>query len=268
MDLDLYKRVIDEAVSYGVKKVSIENFGETFLDPTIFEKAAYARERGLKTLTITNASLIDDEYAKRILDNFDVIRMSIYGMTKEVYEGIHVKLKYDVIHANVDRLIEMRNSRKDSNTRIEIYFLLMDENEHELQMFLDKYETRVAGVSVWRPHNWGDGREFRNITEKKISCGRPFVGPLQVQWDGKVVPCCYDYNNQIVLGDLNKQTIQEVMSGDKYKALRKAHDEGDFEKFPFCNGCDQLNKRDDVLVYSNIDGVKVGATNTDRYKLD
>ncbi len=69
-------------------------------------------------------------------------------------------------------------------------------------------------------------------------------------------------------GDLNKQTIYEVLSGDKYKALRKAHDEGGFEKYPFCNGCDQLNKSEDVLVYTNISNVQVGATNTDKYKMD
>lgn len=27
-------------------------------------------------------------------------------------------------------------------------------------------------------------------------CGRPENGPLQIQWNGEVIPCCYDYNNQ------------------------------------------------------------------------
>jgi len=267
MGVELFRQIVDEVVHYGANKISIENFGETFLDPSIFEKAAYAKGKGLKTLTISNASLIDDKVANNILDYFDVIRISLYGVTKDVYESIHKKLNYDTVIKNLDRLLTLRENKMSSTTKIEIYFLLMQENEHQLKMFLDRYEKIVDGVSVWRPHNWSNGRLYRQAAEKKISCGRPFNGPLQVQWDGKVVPCCFDYDSKIVLGNLNNQSVYEILSSDKYNALREAHRKGDFEKYPFCNSCDQLNKREDVLVYSNIPGAAVGATNTDRHNL-
>lgn len=267
LDINLYKRIVDQSLDAGARKISLENFGETFLDPYIFERAEYAKHRGLDTLTITNASLLDEEKCREALKLFNVIRISMYGVTKDTFETIHMGLKFEQTRDNVERLISLRKQIKDSKTKIEIYFLLMDENKHEMQEFLNRYEKRVDAVAVWKPHNWGDGRIYRKPLGKKITCSRPFTGPLQVQWDGLVVPCCFDYDSRMILGDLNKQTIHEVFSGERYKEIRNAHQQGDFSKFPFCNVCDQLNKREDVLVYTNIKQAKVGAMNTTYFVL-
>jgi len=267
MDMDLYKKIMDQAVDAGADKVSLENYGEAFLDPYIFERAEYARSKGLKTFTITNGSLFDEEKCQKTAELFDKIRISMYGITKATFESIHKGIEFEQVEANVARLFKVRNETKDSSLKIEMYFLLMDQNKHELKSWLDKYEKIADAASIWKPHNWSDGRTYRKPHGKKISCNRPFVGPLQVQWDGMVVPCCFDYDSRMILGDLNRESLYEVMSGTRYNELRKAHREGDFSKFPFCNTCDQLNKKDDVLVYTTIKDAKVGATNTAYFAL-
>ncbi len=40
------------------------------------------------------------------------------------------------------------------------------------------------------------------------------------------------------------------------------HRDGKFFKYSFCDVCDQLNKRADVLIYSSIKELEVGAVNT------
>ncbi|MBI5195863.1 MAG: SPASM domain-containing protein [Nitrospirae bacterium] len=266
LDLNLYKKVLDEAVGGGAKLVSLENYGESFLDPYIFERAEYAKSKGLEVYTITNGSILDEKKAEKVADLFDKIRISMYGTTKLTYEGIHKGLSFEDVSKNVANLFETRR-RENSKLRIEMYFLLMPENEHEMKDFLRRYEEIADGISVWKPHNWGDGRTYRPFDEKKTSCGRPFTGPVQVQWDGLAVPCCFDYDSKIVLGDFKKQTLHEVLHSKEYNAFRQAHQEGNFYKFPFCNVCDQLHKRDDVLVYTTIKNSKVGATNTAYYNL-
>ena len=268
LDMNLFKRIVDQSVKAGARKISLENFGETFIDPYIFERAQYARKSGLDTLTITNASLLDGDKCRKVLELFDVIRISMYGMTKKTYEKIHKGLNFEEVKENVDRLFAMRQKAVKSKTKIQIYFLLMDENKHEMRDFLKAYEKIASGIAVWKPHNWGDGRGYRKALGKKLTCGRPLTGPLQMQWDGLVVPCCYDYDSRMILGDLTKQTVQEVFKGEKYNKIRRAHEKGDFSEFPFCEVCDQLNKRDDVLVYTNIGNAKVGATNTAYFDLD
>jgi len=212
MDFELYKRIVDQAYEAGARQISLENYGETFLDPYIFERADYAKAKAMETLTITNASLLDEEKCKKVLELFDVIRISIYGITKDVYEKIHAGLNFQQVQENARRLIALRRESKTSKTRIEMYFLLMPENKHQMEEFLKIYEPQAGAVSVWKPHNWGDGRIYREPKAKKLTCNRPFIGPLQVQWDGLVVPCCFDYDSRMILGDLNKQTVYEVLA--------------------------------------------------------
>ena len=264
LDMNLYKRVLDEAISAGVTQVSLENFGEPLLDPYFFERTRYAKSRGLAVFTISNGSLVDERIAKEILDSgIDKIRFSMYAASRGTYEGIHKGLKYEVTKNNISRLLELKKKRGSLKPRIEMYFLLLDNNKTEAESFKKTWEARVDDLSIWKPHNWSDGRAYRDLkNRKKASCGRPFRGPIQVQWDGLAVPCCFDYNSSIVLGDLNKNTLHEILHSERYAALRDAHGRGEFGGFPFCDSCDQLIHMPEVLVYTTIKASKVGTSNT------
>lgn len=43
---------------------------------------------------------------------------------------------------------------------------------------------------------------------------------MQVLWDGRVVPCCYDFDGKIVLGDLRRESVAKVWNGEKYERFR------------------------------------------------
>ncbi len=268
MDMKLYKRVLDEAVGYGVTQVSLENYGEPFMDPHMAERIRYAKAKGLAVFTITNGSLLDRKISKEIIAaGLDKLRISCYGMTKEIYEKIHKALDFDTAQKNIADLFDVRREMGAKNPRVELYFLLLEENKHQADMFREKWEHVADDISIWKPHNWSDGRGYRDLGRPKKSCGRPFSGPVQVQWDGLVVPCCFDYDSRIVLGDLKKHSLSEVVKGAQYEKLRTAHKTGDFSAFPFCDTCDQLQKRDDVLVYTTIKTSRVGASNTNYFDL-
>ncbi len=264
MDLGLYKRVLDEAISLGATVVSLENYGETFIDPHFFERARYAKEKNLEVYTITNGSLFTPELAHEALRWLDKIRFSIYGTTKEVYEKIHRGLRYETVIANVEYLIKKKKETGGRIPRIEVYLLLMEENKHQAEDFKKRWLGVADDISIWRPHNWSDGRGYRPFQkgQKKVSCGRPQRGPIQIQWDGLVVPCCFDYNSSIILGDVKTQSLFDALTSREYDALRRAHESGDFGTYPFCDGCDQLRKREDVLVFTTIKKARVGNVNT------
>ena len=116
----------------------------------------------------------------------------------------------------------------------------MEKNKHQVDDFKEMWIGKADDVSIWKPHNWSNGRNYRipDVNKSKITCGRPQRGPVQVQWNGLIVPCCYDYNSEIVLGDLNKHSLYEVLTGSLYNDFRTAHNEGAFHLYPFCNSCD------------------------------
>jgi MoaA/NifB/PqqE/SkfB family radical SAM enzyme len=245
MDMEKFKKSIDEVVSLGCKRVTLTGFGEPFIDRRLEEKILYAKGKGLHTYVITNGSLLRSR-AESIADTcLDELRISFYGMSPRTYNKIMQGLDFEKSKEGILLFLRLRRT-----TKVQISYLIFDDNE-DYHEFLEFWEPLVDYVEVWKPHNFGDGRDYRRREGVKRTCGRPENGPLQIQWDGTVIPCCYDYNNAIVLGNAFESSVMDVLEGPKYNALREAHRKGEFEKFEYCNQCDQLLERSDVLVYTN-----------------
>ena len=56
-----------------------------------------------------------------------------------------------------------------------------------------------------------------------------------ILWDGKVVPCCMDYNAKMVLGDANKQHLKEIW--ESYEWMREKHRQEKWGEIPICKTC-------------------------------
>ena len=114
------------------------------------------------------------------------------------------------------------------------------------------WEPVVDWLEIWKPHNWTDGRDYRKVSQKKKTCGRPFSGPIQIQSDGKMIVCCFDYNGVLTVGDTHKESIADILKGKKFNEIRRKHESGDLTGL-ICLTCDQLNEGNDQLLYSSID---------------
>jgi len=275
MDMQKYRQSIDEVTDLGCKQVVLTGFGEPLIDKTLEKKVEYAKSKGLRTYIISNASLLNRKRAKGLIEaGLDELRLSYYGMRKETYETVMVGLKYETTMRNLEGFFKLREELGSKRPRLEISWLVLPENEMDTDAFREYWEPRADAIEIWKPHNFGDGRSYRQRYEEvsiKTTCGRPENGPLQIQWDGEVIPCCYDYNNKIVLGNAFQQPVLEILNGDKYRLLRMAHRDKNFSLFPYCDQCDQLLPHADALIYTNRHTlpkeVAVKMSNTDLYNL-
>ena len=229
----------------------------------------------MRTYIISNASLLTRERAVGLIEaGLDELRVSYYGMHKESYENVMVGLNFDVTMSNLKGFLKVREELNSKLPRLELSWLVLPENESDTELFQEYWEPKADAIEIWKPHNFGDGRSYRERYEDvamKNTCGRPENGPLQIQWNGEVIPCCYDFNNQIVLGNAFEQPVLEILNAEKYRLLRISHQEKKFSLFPYCNQCDQLLAHADALVYTNRHNlpkeVAVKMSNTDLYNL-
>lgn len=275
MDLEQYCRSIDEVSALGAKQVVLTGFGEPLMDKTLEEKIAYAKSKGLRTYVISNISLLTRKRAIKLIEaGLDELRCSFLGMRPETYDKVMLGLKFDTSMANTLALLEERERLGSKIPKLQISYIVLPENESDTEAFREFWEPRADAIEVWKPHNWGDGRDYRKRMDDiamKTTCGRPSNGPLQIQWNGEVIPCCYDYNNEIVLGNAFERPVLDILNDAKYRLLRLAHREKKFNLFPFCNACDQLLAHADALVYTNRHNLPpeeaVKLSNTDLYNL-
>lgn len=273
MDQAKYEKSIDEVTALGARNVVLTGFGEPLLDKRLEKKVAYAHDKGLSTYFITNASALTPKRSRKLIESgLSEMRVSFYGMRPETYNAVMQGLDFERTKKNVIEFLRIRDEL-GAKTRVQISYLEMNENRGDAGPFRSFWEPRVDAIEIWRPHNFGDGRDYRARLDdsQKTSCGRPENGPLQIQWNGEVIPCCYDYNNQIILGNAFETPVLDLLNGDKYRLLRYSHRMRKFSMFPYCNQCDQLLPRADALVYTNRHNLPpeeaVKLSNTDLFDL-
>ena len=278
MPMTFYRSVVDEVKQMGAKQITLTNFGEPFLDPTLEDKILYATEQGMSTYVISNASLLHlpskSEYGRKhgmtkmeaaISAGLSELRLSFYGTNEESYERVMRGGKFERTRENVQLFKEARvrigrtglsqtQGREALLPEVSIFFLDLPQNHDDIEEFLQVTEDLCDYVEVWMPHNFGLGREnaYRDVSvaQPLKSCGRPMNGPIQINWEGIVVPCCYDYNQAIPLGNVALQTVEEVLKGGPCRELRRVHRDGCFDDVPYCQRCDQLREHASAVVYT------------------
>lgn len=252
MDMELFKKIIDDASQYDLESIDTCGFGECFLDKYFFQRCAYIREKLPKAnifISTTAYHMTNDKW-DLVLKYVDTLKLSIYGATPETYEAFHRgKVKYDQTMSNIDGFL--RYSQDKKRPYIIGLFVATDLNRHEQDDWINKWEPKLDEVFVWKPHNWVQNRGYRHINFiDQCSCGRPTDGPAYIHADGTVSPCCWDIHKQVKLGDMNTQTLEEVYKGEPYRRLREAHRLADFHGY-ICEHCDQTNFNKDVLIYKS-----------------
>jgi radical SAM protein with 4Fe4S-binding SPASM domain len=106
-----------------------------------------------------------------------------------------------------------------------------------------------------------------SIGMSKKTCGRPFNGHIQINADGKMMVCCFDFDGKLTVGDTYKDSIADILKGDKFNEIREKHKTGDHTG-TVCEKCDQLNENDHPLIYSSRDPDReIGKTSSTKFKL-
>jgi len=66
---------------------------------------------------------------------------------------------------------------------------------------------------------------------------------LSINWDGTVSACCGDYDNYMLVGNLNKSSIQDIWQNSmELKQFRDMLNEFRHSELPLCKNCyDTMN---------------------------
>lgn len=223
MSDELFHKIIREGKAMGIKRYSPFLYGEPFIFPRIWQWLDYMEREGVWVALYTNAEFMDvDRLIK--YKNIHYVTCSLNAATKETHAKVMRGPKYEAVKKNVDELF------KKATFRVRTSFIRTDENIHEVDLFKSMYRKRAVGDFT----NWtGDRSSFRKVT-KRVPCYLLFH-QMCILWDGKVVPCCNDYNAKQVLGDANKQSLKEIWENAAW--IREKHRNLDFN-IPVCKDCD------------------------------
>ena len=263
MEFELFKKTLDNAVENGVISVLMCGFGDIFMDKGIEKKLAYCRQNypHIKLFTPSTCSRLTPEKL-HLVGYLDTLKISMYGMSKQSYEAVHRgSLKFEKVWENIHNILEYRKTMQHP-LYVAMNFVVLPQNQHEVEQWKSYWEPRVDEIQVWMPHNYGgiENHQFpvAAVPQKK-SCGRPFFGAPCVHENGDVSVCCFDNDHKLNIGNLKEKRLEDILQSAELEHIRKVHREGTFDSSDLiCKNCDQLTNRQDALIYSSNQNRRAG----------
>ena len=267
LNMQNFHKIVDDAIEHGVESISLHGGGEPTLHKNFIECIHYIKKKDVKCVSFSNGYTLNNQLISEIANSgLDIFRVSVIGYSKETYREWMDCDGFNQVRENVKKLVK---ACKHTNTEVHANHLIIqpDLKEWEIQKYRENWVDYTGTQSeIWLMHNWSGGYDTpyarsKLLTEvKPRSCGRPFADLLQVRaggigrHTGAVVACCMvlGKDSTAVLGHLDDQSIEDVVSGEEYEKLRRAHRNGRFEDVSYCKDCDQLLDVPDALVWSNI----------------
>jgi len=243
MDLDLFKKIIDDAAQIGVRHVDLFLHGEPLLHPHLGEMVQYIKLKRLRVEIATNAMVLDKEKMYTILhsglDRNDRLRFSILGYSKETHEKIQRGVNHEKVIMNVLDFLELQKKSQAKGPTVKIGFCVIPENEHEKKIFMKYWREKVDRVMVTDASiSFREYKRKINVTSPRKKYCWDFWARMTILWNGDVTVCCVDVDGDFVLGNLENETIKEIWNNEQLMAIKEIHKERNFEKFPLCANCD------------------------------
>ncbi len=256
MSFELFKMLFDKINSETdqYNTLTFPGMGEPMLDRTLNQKIEYAKKKNFTVLMLTNASLLTlDKFKEFESLGLDSVRVSFYGNSPDSYKKVHnVKDEglFDKIRGTLTEICRTKTTTQVLLT----YNVVENGNDALTDSWINYWQDKADLLEVWRPHNWAVGKSYRTVQKNQLkTCGRPFKTPLQVQVDGTVNMCCFDFDGKLLLGDLKSQTLKEIFESPAFNKILNCHTTGNFNGSGLiCENCDQRNSdKSDVMIYNS-----------------
>jgi len=221
MPTALYRRILSEVGAYRktIEAVFMINYNEPTADPRFVELVEIIKENGLPPATLTNGTGLTPKRIDRLVEigGLRFLSINLSTMDAEKYRtdrgGDHLSL----VLKNVDYA-----SERDVAEQMDIVVLGTGDDAHKADF--EKVKTRYDGSKFNVKYFEVNDRAgyltigLRAPADRRRLAGCDYVGsrPLQhlhVTPQGRAILCCQDYNETEVVGDLNTQSVDEVLAG-------------------------------------------------------
>lgn len=248
MDMDLVKRVMEESLEHGKRHIiGLSHGGDPLLNPRIVDIIKYIEEVGAATeiRLSTNAVALTEDISKELvnLDTLSIVA-SVNATNPRDYKKATEKDYFDLVEKNIETFLEVRNKAGRSWPKLVLRMTRLQRVSGDLE-FIKKWERLGDGVSVVEAWSWLGTVDLKeNVYHPILEFPCHLLwSHLVINWDGSVPLCAQDLLGQMIIGNLEDQTIQEIWASDPLNQIRKIHLERKMNQIPLCAKCDTIHDR-------------------------
>jgi radical SAM superfamily enzyme YgiQ (UPF0313 family)/sulfatase maturation enzyme AslB (radical SAM superfamily) len=249
MDAALYKKIIDECSGYKeVERIILYMNNEPLTDKYIIERINYAKEKmpGVGVHLLTNGILLDDKTADQLINSrLDWLGISFHGIRKETIEKT-MGISYDLAFSRINNFIEKVRKKKNLKkylmvTLLKHKYLTESEKDEAIKFWKSKGIERISYFKKPISRAGNIKRLPKIYNQGKITgCNSIWADEMMhIVENGKVVLCCMDWKREVILGDLNSQTVKEVWQGERKKIWEMIQGQSQMPYNFLCRRCEE-----------------------------
>lgn len=243
MSYETFDQIAQKIEPY-CKMLYLHIWGEPLLNRDIIPMIKRA-SRFSRTNISTNANMLDKEYAEQLISSgVSEIIVSIDGISQEVYEQYRVKGDLNKALMGLTHLVA-RNIKTGNRVAISPQFIVFEHNKHEMAEFAAMCKSLNLVPSFKAPYlrknsilkDSGIPGLVRDkssdllMRKKKMATCKDPQDVFTILLDGSVVPCCYDHNGDMIMGNILNDTVEEIWHSEKYNKFRNDMASGNIPDF-------------------------------------
>lgn len=255
LDPDDFKKLIDEISETGFY-VQLFFQGEPFINKNLAKMIDYAQSKNIYISVSTNGHFINEENVDEVLKNSpDKIIYSIDGLDEKSYQNYRVGGTFEQADLGLRTLVKKRNELGYKKPFVELQFIVMKQNEHQLddvlnygkEVGVDKVVFKTMQISSYENalkflpsknkyrRYVVDNGSFKIKGKIKNHCFALWRTSV-ITWDGKVVPCCFDKDAEFEMGVTNGRSFKDVWHSKNYNDFRQRV-LGNRQSVSMCTNC-------------------------------
>jgi len=240
-DMQMYKNVITE-LKPTLLHVIFYFQGEPFINNRLNEMIHYAHTARIYTSTSTNGQFLTDIKAKEIvLSGLDKLIISVDGCTQEVYQSYRIGGDLEKTLEGIKRVVAWKKELKSVTPLVEIQFLVLKTNEHQMKEMRHIVKTIGADRLTFKTaqlYDYESGHvllttkdkyaRYKKDTDGKYKiknnqpnrCWRLWNG-LVINVKGEILPCCFDKKNDFSFGNIRDNSVFKIWHNKKASDFRE-----------------------------------------------
>lgn len=236
MEEGLFRTIVDQCRDQDVKRICPYLMADPLCDRHIFDRIAHIRSVLPEVeieISTTAQTLLPSRHENLLNADITELRISSHGISEDDYRRLMPGVEFRTAWPNLQAFIEKWKERRPYKLLIVcLYGLLPPERE---QAITEYWRSQGIGLDRWRVTSRGDEIDLNQFDTAPDPTDWPQARreppyacrfARDTEWmhilsDGRVTLCCMDYRQEVILGDVRNQTVEQVWTGPEYVRVRQ-----------------------------------------------
>ena len=209
------------------KVIQLHGYGDPLLDKNMAEYVKLLHERGFLSYFSCNPANININSIKEMFENnLDYIKYSL----ESVSDTTHKKIRGNASNfsESYKKIIELLKIKEECGYKTTIIITMLNLNRPDQMEDFRQLKDAFSGKDVYLYLKSEDTQWYRKDFHGTASihwseiCKHPWMS-MTIKSNGEAAMCMEDFNNEIILGDANKELLFDIWNGQKYRQFRWDH---------------------------------------------